>query len=247
MCGVGVLENPGRQAGSGVLAHRLERPVHRVESQDRTGVPPPLRAPDHRLASQVDPQRLASQIERRYGIDPRTAGTDDLEHAGDMRALANSERVREREHDEAARDAGARSVAAERDDEIGAGIVMSGAAQDAAPERSAELGSAAAHGHAANALDVDADGVTYDSDARRSALAERAAQGRSRARRRQGSRRCGQRQRQAQPAGDVGLEPGGREVPHAASCRVARRGHHTLTAYGRLKLGIAESSRECST
>ena len=117
--------------------------------------------------------RLAGEIERRYGIDPRTAGTDGLEDAGDLHALADAERVREREHDEAARDAGARSEAAERDDELGAGIVMAGAAQDAA----AELGSAAAHGHAASALDVDADGVEYDSDARRSALAERAGDG----------------------------------------------------------------------
>lgn len=120
---------------------------------------------------------LAAEIERRYGIDPRTAGTDGLDVAGDMRALADAERVRELEHDEAARDAGARNVAAERDDELGAGIVMTSAAQDAAAERSVELGSADAHGHAANALDVDADGATYDSDARRSALAERAAQG----------------------------------------------------------------------
>lgn len=117
--------------------------------------------------------RLASEIERRYGIDPRAAGTDGLDV--DMHALADAERARELEHDEAARDAGARSVADERDDEIGAGIVMSGAAQDAAAERSAELGSADAHGHTANALDVDADGVAYDSDARRAALAERAA------------------------------------------------------------------------
>lgn len=119
--------------------------------------------------------RLASEIERRYGIDPRTAGTDGLDV--DMRALADAERVREREHDEAVRDAGARSAAAERDDEIGAGIVMSGAPQDAAAERSAELGSAAAHGHTANSLDVDVNGIAYDSDARRSALAERAERG----------------------------------------------------------------------
>lgn len=121
--------------------------------------------------------RLASEIERRYGIDPRTAGTDGLDVAADMHALADAERAHELEHDEAARDAGARSAAAERDDELGAGIVMSGAAQDAAAEQVAERGSAAAHGHAANALDIDADGVAYDSDARRSALAERAATG----------------------------------------------------------------------
>jgi hypothetical protein len=118
--------------------------------------------------------RLAAEIERRYGIDPRTAGRD---VGGNTHALADAERAREREHDEAARDAGVRREAAERDDEIGAGIVMGGAAQDAAAEQATELGSAAAHGRAANALDVDAHGIAYDSDARRSALAERAERG----------------------------------------------------------------------
>lgn len=126
--------------------------------------------------------RLAAEIQRRYGIDARAVGVQGVADAGELHALADAERLREREHEEAAADAQARATPIDRDDEIGATIVMGGADEDMAADRAiqvghVQVGEAGFHGDAANALDVDGEAIAYDSDARRSALADRAAAG----------------------------------------------------------------------
>lgn len=115
--------------------------------------------------------RIAAAIEAQYGIDL-------LADPGVLRGLADSERARER-HAELARDGElARELNFDLDDEAGAGIVLSGAAQDAAADRSAiEQGEIVGHGRRADELDAAASDIEYDTDARRAALAQRAASG----------------------------------------------------------------------
>lgn len=126
----------------------------------------------------ADEARLAAAIEARYGVDVRRVDVDGKGEAADLRGLANPERVREREAEQASEAERARERALERDDEIGAGLVMGGAAQDAAANRAAtEQGEMVGHARRAAGLDLAADDVEYDTDARRAALAQRAAAG----------------------------------------------------------------------
>lgn len=57
---------------------------------------------------------------------------------------------------------------AQLEDEVGAGVVLGGISQDAAADRAAaEQAEAAAFERSADELDINADEVLYDSDARR--------------------------------------------------------------------------------
>ncbi|WP_159537048.1 hypothetical protein [Aeromicrobium sp. 9AM] len=122
----------------------------------------------------ADEARLAAEIQRRYGLDARAAGALGLDEAGDLRGLADAERQRQREHEDAARSASNESESLE--DEVSAGVVLGGISQDAATDRAAaEQADAAAFERNADELDITADDVLYDSDGRRNALAQRAA------------------------------------------------------------------------
>lgn len=118
----------------------------------------------------ADEERLAGAIAARCGVDVRRVDVDGRAESGDLREIADAEQARE--------DDRARGRVLERDDEIGAGLVMGGAAQDAAADRATtEQGEVVGHGRRAAALDVAADDVEYDTDARRTALAQRATAG----------------------------------------------------------------------
>ena len=115
----------------------------------------------------VEEARVRAEIERRYDINLVDVDREGRELAEELRELADAQRVRERESDRAA-----------TADEFGAGVVVAGAGQDAALDRAeSERREAARSSSMANDLDAQADGVEYDSDARRSALAERARAG----------------------------------------------------------------------
>lgn len=124
----------------------------------------------------ADEERLAAAIEARYGVDVHTV--DGRAEAGDLRGLVGAERVREREAEQAREDEQARARVLDRDDEIGATLVMGSAAQDAAADRAAtEQVEVVGHARRAGALDMAADDIEYDTDARRTALAQRATAG----------------------------------------------------------------------
>lgn len=126
----------------------------------------------------ADEARLAAAIEARYGVDVREAVAAGRSDAGNLRAMADAERARERQAEQAREDEQARERAAESEDEVGTGIVLGGAAQDAAADRAAaEQAEVIGHGRRADALDVGADEIEYDTDARRAALAQRATAG----------------------------------------------------------------------
>ena len=108
-------------------------------------------------------------------FEPETfaADVDGRAEAGDLRGLANAERAREREAEQAREAERARERVLARDDEIGASLMMGRATQDAAVDRTATVG----HARRAAALDVDADEIEYDTSARREALSQRATAG----------------------------------------------------------------------
>jgi len=122
----------------------------------------------------ADEARLAAEIQRRHGLDARAVGALGMDENGDLRALADAERQRQREHEGAARSSSTK--ADELEDEVSAGVVLGGISQDAAADRAAaEQADAATFEGSADELDISADDVLYDSDARRNALAQRAA------------------------------------------------------------------------
>lgn len=111
--------------------------------------------------------RIRAEIERRYDLDLVDVDRQGRELAEELRERADAQRAREREQD---REASA--------DEFSAGAVAVGAGQDAALDRAeSEHREATRAGGAANDLDIQADGVEYDSDTRRAALAQRARNG----------------------------------------------------------------------
>lgn len=115
--------------------------------------------------------RIAAAIEARYGID---VGAE----AETLRGAADRERARERQAEQARDEELAREHNVERDDEAGVGIVISGAAQDAALDQAGmEQGEIVGHGRRADVLDATASDVEYDTEARRAALAQRATAG----------------------------------------------------------------------
>lgn len=119
----------------------------------------------------ADEERLAAAIEARYGIDLRA-------EAEDTPGGADAERARERQAEQARDEELARERKIDREDKAGAGIVISGAAQDAAADRAEMVhGEIVGHDRRADALDAAAADVEYDTDARRVALAQRATAG----------------------------------------------------------------------
>ena len=118
-----------------------------------------------RAWSEVDPsfvddeQRLRDGIRQRWGVDVDTSG-----EAG-LRAEADVERAKARSEERA-----------QTADEMTAGGILAGTADEVAALENAEQhrSAAAAHDAAAASLDASADDVAYDSDARRQALADRA-------------------------------------------------------------------------
>lgn len=126
----------------------------------------------------ADEARLAAAIEARYGVDVRRVDVDWRAESGDLRGIADAERAREREAEQAREAERARERVLDRDDEFGAGLVISGAGQDAVDDRAAtEQGEVVGRARRAAALDVAADDVDYDTDTRRASLAQRAAAG----------------------------------------------------------------------
>ena len=115
--------------------------------------------------------RIAAAVEARYGIH---VGTE----AEVLRGAADRERARERQAERARDEELARERIVERDDEVGAEVVISGAAQDAVLDQTEiEQGKIVGQGRRVDALDAAASDVEYDTDARRAALAQRATAG----------------------------------------------------------------------
>ena len=115
----------------------------------------------------VEEARIRAEIERRYDTDLVDVDREGRELADELRELADAQRRREREFE--------CETAA---DQAGVGVVVVGAGQDAALDRAeSERHEAARSGSMANDLGAQTDGVEYDSDARRAALAERARAG----------------------------------------------------------------------
>lgn len=111
--------------------------------------------------------RIRAEIERRYELDLVEAEKEGRELAEELHQLGDTQRQRERNHE---REASA--------DVARAGAISADAGQDAVLDHAeAERSSAAHDGLKANDLDAQADGVDYDSDARRATLSQRVRDG----------------------------------------------------------------------